>query len=61
MKSKYQSAWDRGESFVRTPPGVVPTKYVVARNISSGKTIEYSVWKKMSNEEQDLYELKEMS
>ena len=61
MKSKYQKDWDRGESFVRTSSGLVPTKYVVARNISSGKTIEYSVWKKMSDEEQDLYELKEMS
>ena len=61
MKSKYQKDWDRGESFVRTSSGLVPTKYVVARNISNGKTIEYSVWKKMSNEEQDLYELKEMS
>ena len=65
MKSKYQKDWDRGESFVFIGKGLhkelVPVKYVVARNISNGKTIEYSVWKKMSNEEQDLYELKEMS
>ena len=65
MKSKYQRDWDRGESFVFIGKGLykelVPVKYVVARNISNGKTIKYSVWKKMNNEEQDLYELEEMS
>ena len=71
MKSKYQKDWDRsesalcdqGESFVFVGRGLhkdlVPVKYVVAKNISNGKTIEYSVWKKMSNEEQDCYELEE--
>ena len=65
MKSKYQRDWDKGESFVFVGEGLykelIPVKYVVARNISNGKTIEYSVWKKISNEEQDLYELEEMS
>lgn len=65
MKSKYQKDWDRGESFVFVGKGLhkelVPVKYVVARNISSGKTIEYRVWKKMSSADQDLYELEEVS
>ena len=64
MKSKYQKDWDRGESFVFVGRGLhkelVPVKYVVARNISNGKTIDYMVWKKMSNEEQDCYELEEV-
>ena len=65
MKSKYQKDWDRGESFVFVGKGLhkelVPVKYVVARNKTTGNEIDYSVWKKMSNEEQDCYELEEMS
>ena len=65
MKSKYQKDWDRGESFVFVGKGLhkelVPVKYVVARNKTTGDEIDYKVWKKMSNEEQDLYELKEVS
>ena len=69
MKSKYQKDWDRsesalcdqGESFVFAGKGLhkelVPVKYVVARNKTTGDEIDYSVWKKMSNEEQDCYEL----
>ena len=63
MKSKYQKDWDRGESFVFIGGGLhkelVPVKYVVARNKTTGDEIDYMVWKKMSNEEQDLYELEE--
>ena len=65
MKSKYQRDWDRGESFVFIGKGLhkelVPVKYVVARNKVDGSKIDYMVWKKMSNEEQDLYALEEMS
>ena len=65
MKSKYQKDWDRGESFVFVGKGfhkeLVPVKYVVARNKTTGDEIDYIVWKKMSNEEQDLYELEEVS
>ena len=65
MKSKYQRDWDRGESFVFAGRGLhkelVPVKYVVAKNKTTGDEIDYKVWKKMSNEEQDLYELEEMS
>ena len=70
MKSKYQRDWDRGESFVfvdvsRSGRGLhkelVPVKYVVARNKTTGDEIDYRVWKKMSNEEQDLYELEEVN
>ena len=61
MKSKYQKDWDKGESFVFVGRGLhkelVPVKYVVARNKTTGDEIDYRVWKKMSNEEQDLYEL----
>ena len=61
MKSKYQKDWDKGESFVFVGKGLhkelVPVKYVVARNKNTGDEIDYRVWKKMSNEEQDLYEL----
>ena len=66
MKSKYQKDWDKGESFVFvgvSPSGrglhkeLVPVKYVIARNKVTGDEIDYKVWKKMSNEEQDLYEL----
>ena len=65
MKSKYQKDWDRGESFVFVGKGfhkeLVPVKYVVARNKTAGDELDYIVWKKMSNEEQDLYELEEVS
>ena len=65
MKRKYQKDWDKGESFVFVGRGfhkeLVPVKYVVARNKITGDEIDYSVWKKMSNEEQDCYELEEMS
>ena len=61
MKSKYQKDWDKGESFVFVGKGLhkelVPVKYVVARNKTTGDEIDYRVWKKMSYEEQDLYEL----
>ena len=61
MQSKYQKDWDRGESFVFVGKGfhkeLVPVKYVVARNKTTGDEIDYRVGKKMSNEEQDLYEL----
>ena len=72
MKSKYQKDWDRsesalcdqGESFVFVGKGLhkelVPVKYVVARNKVDGSKIDYMVWKKMSNEEQDCYDLKEV-
>ena len=64
MKSKYQKDWDRGEPFVFVGKGLhkelVPIKYVVARNKVDGSKIDYRVWKKMSNEEQDLYELEEV-
>ena len=64
MKSKYQKDWDRGESFVFVGRGLhkelVPVKYVVARNISSGKTIDYKIWKKMGPADQDCYELEEV-
>ena len=66
MKSKYQRDWDRGESFVFVGRGLlhkelVPVKYVVARNKTTGDEVDYKVWKKMSDKEQDLYELKEVS
>ena len=70
MKSKYQKDWDKGESFVFigvSPFGkglhkeLVPVKYVVARNKVDGSKIDYMVWKKMSNEEQDRYELEEVN
>ena len=65
MKSKYQKNWDRGESFVFVGKGLhkelVPVKYVVARNKTTGDEIDYRVWKKMSPADQDLYELEEMS
>lgn len=61
MKSKYQKDWDRGESFVfvgrEFHKELVPVKYVIARNKTTGDEIDYKVWKKMSNEEQDCYEL----
>ena len=57
MKGKYQKDWDRGESFVFVKRELGPVKYVVAKNISNGKTIDYSVWKKMSSADQDCYEL----
>ena len=61
MKSKYQKDWDSGESFVFVGRGIhkelVPVKYVVAKSKTSGDAIDYRVWKKVSNEEQDLYEL----
>ena len=64
MKSKYQKDWDCGESFVFIGRGfhkeLVPVKYVVARNKVTGDEIDYMVWKKMSYEEQNLYELEEM-
>ena len=64
MKGKYQKDWDKGESFVFVGKGLhkelVPVKYVVARNKNTGDEIDYMVWKKMSNEEQDLYELEEV-
>ena len=73
MKSKYQKDWDRsesalcdrGESFVFIGKGLhkelVPVKYIVARNKTTGDKVDYRVWKKMSNEEQDCYELEEVS
>ena len=61
MKNKYQKDWDRGEPFVFIGKSLikklVPVKYVVARNKVTGDEINYRVWKEMSNEEQDLYEL----
>ena len=64
MKGKYQKDWDKGESFVFVGKGLhkelVPVKYVIARNKTTGDKIDYRVWKKMSNEEQDLYELEEV-
>ena len=64
MKSKYQKDWDRGESFVFVGKGLhkelVPIKYVVARNKTTGDEIDYSVWKKMSSADQDNYELEEV-
>ena len=61
MKGKYQKDWDKGESFVFVGRGLhkelVPVKYVIARNKTTGDEIDYRVWKKMSNEEQDCYEL----
>ena len=73
MKSKYQRDWDRseralcdrGESFVFVGRGLhkelVPVKYVVARNKTTGDEIDYRVWKEMSSADQDNYELEEMS
>ena len=64
MKSKYQKDWDRGESFVFVGKGIhkelVPVKYVVARNKTTGNEIDYMVWKKMSSADQDRYALEEM-
>ena len=61
MKSKYQRDWDRGESFVFVGKGLhkelVPVKYVVARNKTTGDKIDYRVWKEMSSADQDCYEL----
>lgn len=65
MKSKYQRDWDRGEQFVCIGKGLhkelVPVKYVIVRNKVTGDEIDYRVWKKMRNEDQDRYELEEMS
>ena len=61
MKSKYQKDWDRGESFVFVKRELVPVKYVVARNKTTGDEIGYRVWKEMSSADQDNYELEEMS
>ena len=69
MKSKYQKDWDRscdqGESFVFVGSDLhkelVPVKYVVARNKTTGDEIDYRVWKKMSSADQDNYELEERS
>ena len=68
MKSKYQKDWDRsesalcdqGESFVFVKRELVPVKYVVARNKTTGDEIDYSVWKKMRSADQDNYELEEV-
>ena len=61
MKSKYQRDWDRGESFVFVGRGLhkelVPVKYVVAKNKTTGDEIDYRVWKEMSSADQDNYEL----
>ena len=63
MKSKYQKDWNRGESFVFVGKGLhkelVPVKYVVARNKTTGDEIDYRVGKKMSAADQDNYELEE--
>ena len=65
MKSKYQRDWDHGESFVFVGRGLhkelVPVKYVVARNKTTGDEIDYRVWKEMSSADQDNYVLEEMS
>ena len=61
MKSKYQKDWDRGESFVFVKRELVPVKYVVARNKTTGDEIDYMVWKKMSSADQDRYELEEVN
>ena len=64
MKSKYQKDWDRGESFVFVGRGLhkelVPVKYVIARNKTTGDKIDYRVWKEMSSTDQDCYVLEEM-
>ena len=61
MKSKYQKDWGEGESFVFVKRELVPVKYVVARNKTTGDEIDYRVWKKMSSADQDNYELEEIS
>ena len=49
MKSKYQKDWNRGESFVFVGKDLhkelVPVKYVVAKNKTTGDKIDYRVWK----------------
>lgn len=73
MKNKYRKDWDRsesalcdrGESFVFVGRGLhkelVPVKYVVAKNKTTGDEIGYRVWKEMSAADQDRYELEEVS